>query len=114
MKIIPAVLFLGIIALIAGSMAIVNSEFGDTMTKCYNGTYLLNADGQGCNASTGTPGPVGYDNKNLTDEYYTVTKGQASLSTVSEQQNTLAIIIVMTLIILALVSVFGMIGLKRL
>lgn len=118
-KIIPFVLLLGVIALMAGTMAIINAEFGETMTQCFNSSYVINAAGDACvNASlvnaTQGPGSAGRDGQNITDQYYTKVYGQDALSTVGEQQTTIAIIVVMVIIIIALISVLGYLGLGKL
>lgn len=118
-KIIPAALFLGVIALLAGSIAIVNSEFGSTMTQCYNSSYRIKSSGLACENATVTEGAgmtagVGEGGKNVSDQYYMVLKGQEGLKTVGRQQPTIAIIIVMVIIIMALTSVFGYIGYRNL
>lgn len=121
-KIVPMVLLLGVIALVTGTMAVVNGEFGQTMTHCYNSSYELVTEGanayNACTNATAADAGAGSaaasPSANLTSEYYVTRQGQEALSTVGEQQVTLAIIVVMVIIILALISVFAVIGMRKL
>lgn len=117
-KLIPIILFLGVIALIAGTTGIMVSEFGETMDTCYNSSFTYNTSRGVCHNTSSMTGTVpagccGYDGKNLSNQYYTKFAGMDGLTTVGEQQPTIAIIAVMVIIILALASILGYVGLSK-
>jgi hypothetical protein len=110
LKMIPYIaLIICIAGIILGASAITMSKFGGTMTECYNGSYTTKSAGSpniGCNTTctgcvTGSAG-----NLNYTSEFYTKYQAQEGISTVAEQQPTIAIIAVMVIIISVIAGVF--------
>lgn len=107
LKLIPFIfLMIGVSAIIGGAVAIVLSEFGNSVTKCYNTSYSINAANNACTNNTGGQPAIGTDNLNLTDEFYVLVKGQSGIGTVANQLSTIAIISVMVIIIGLISSVF--------
>ena len=106
LKLIPAiVLTLTIAGVIIGATVISLGTFGDTMTKCINSSYAYNTTNGMCLADPAEGQETsGYDN--FTSDYYTVAKGIESEITIAEQQSTVAIIAIMTIIISIIASVF--------
>jgi hypothetical protein len=108
LKMIPYLaLIICISGVIIGAGAIMLGKFGTTMTQCYNSSYRLEAGGRYCsNATVNSPGTTTVGNMNLTDEYYAIAKSNEGVSTVGEQQPTIAIIAVMVIIISVIAGVF--------
>ncbi len=108
LKLIPFIfLIIGVSAIIGGAVALVNSQFGDTLNKCFNTSFTFNTTtgkclGLGANNVTGTHGS-GF---NFSIEYAVVYEGQQGIGTVAEQLGTIAIISVMVIIIGLISSVF--------
>lgn len=117
-KIIPFILLLGVAVLIAGVMGVIISGFGATMDRCYNASFSYNSTSSDhCWNITKTEvaaGCCGQGGQNLTDQYYIKVQGMSSQITLAQQFPTIGIIVVMVLIIIALVSVFGYLGYKKL
>lgn len=106
---VPAVvLILAISGIILGASVITLSEFGDTMTQCYNTSFKNNrTDNSACNNNTLLDAvPQGEGGLNLSAEYYGIVQSNEGLGTVAEQQNTLAIIAIMVIIISLIAGVF--------
>ena len=109
LKLIPYIaLILAISGIILGAAAITLSKFGDSAgDKCINSTFIYNETTMGCHApdtnnATETRGYGG----NLTGDFYTIQQAQDGITTVAEQQQTVAIIAVMVIIISIIAGVF--------
>lgn len=115
--IIPFILLLGVVALLGGTMAITLGEFGETMDVCLNTSgYILNDQGTACVNSSFVveeAGCCGQDGQNITDQYFTKVQGIGGVKTVAEQQNTLAIIVVMVIIISVIMTIVAVVGMNR-
>ena len=111
---VPAiVLILAISGIILGASVITIAEFGETVTTCFNTSYVVNDSASGtymqgdyCNAGRLPVGSAGPSGTNLTNEFYALTQSQDGLQTVGEQQPVLAIIAVMVIIISVLAGTF--------
>lgn len=117
-KVIPLILLLGIVALLGGVLAITLAEFGETMDICINESgFDLNTAGTACinnSLVVVEAGCCGENGQNVTDQYYTKVLGIGGIKNVTEQQSTIAIIVVMTIIILALSGLLVYVGYRRL
>jgi len=101
------VLMLAITGIILGASLITTGEFGETMTKCINGSFTINTATTACVNNTNFSAiPQGEGGLNLSNEYYGIVKTNEGLGTVAEQQNTIAIIVVMVIIISLIAGVF--------
>lgn len=108
LKYIPYVTITLLVAgIILGASVITNSTFGDTMTKCFNSSYTINAFDNGCANNTllsaANQGPGG---RNLSTTFYGIAQSQAGLQTTGQQFSTIGIIAVMIIIITLIAGIF--------
>lgn len=114
LKQLPVIaLALAVAGVILGATVIMLAGFGDTLTKCYNSSYIIDPAGtqsfcvNATNQSAGyAVGNSGYENLNLSSNYYTVLQSIESEGDVAEQLPTVAIIMVMVIIISVIMGVF--------
>jgi len=108
LKMIPYLaLIICISGVIIGAGAIMLGKFGGTVEVCYNSSFTLNAAETGCYNTTPAPAAgIGKNGLNITDQYYTLSTSKQGVSTIAEQQPTVAIIAVMVIIISVIAGVF--------
>jgi hypothetical protein len=111
LRLIPYIaLMLLISGVILAASLIGTGKFGDTLTQCYNTSYVMNTTASGGHFCTNTtikaPGGAGKGNLNLSDEYYAIVKAEEGLSEVSGQIPTVGIIAIMVIIISVIAGVF--------
>lgn len=113
LKLVPYIaLLLAITGVIVGAGVMTTSSFGDTVTKCHNGSYTFNSSTAGnyfcsnsTNLSDGSTGNVGSGN-NFSSEYFVVSQSLDGQLTIAEQLPTVAIIAIMVIIISIIAGVF--------
>ncbi len=108
MKAIPYIaLVIAISGIIIGAAVISLDKFGDTIDKCHNSSYVINASGTWCTNNTAFIATAkGNSGSNLSAEYFTIVQSIDGQSTIAEQLPTVAIIGVMVIIISIIAGVF--------
>ena len=107
-KAIPYIfLAIAVAAIVGGVSAVVQGEFGDSLTnKCYNNSYVLSSGGGECLNSTATFNISSGKTRNFSDAYNVIFEGKDATATVAGQLSTVAIIGIMVIIIGLLAGVF--------
>jgi|SRR3990167_5388941 len=114
LKLVPTIaLVLAVAGIIVGASVVSLSKFGETVTKCYNSSFIYNTSMDKCAGWEGAQNgsTQGYDN--FTSEYYGIKKAKGGETTVAEQIPTIAIIAVMVIIISLLAGTFAYMALFR-
>ena len=106
-------LIICIAGVIGGSTSIINTQFGKSVSACYNSSFTLvtnNSDSRGnycINSTLAMITPQGTDGLNLSNEYYTIKKSQEGALVIAGQLGTVSIIGMMVVIISLLAGLFA-------